>query len=98
MSFRSSVPTRRSSDLIIGVQVGFLKSDYYVARVLCGLLAVVALETLVNVVLEMYRPRVKGKLGRPLYESRLVGLDRKSTRLNSSHRCTSYAALCLKKK
>ena len=59
---------------IIGVQVGFLKSDYYVARVLCGLLAVVALETLVNVVLEMYRPRVKGKLGRPLYESRLVGL------------------------
>src|SRR5437879_12811545 len=74
MSFRSSVPTRRSSDLIIGVQVGFLKSDYYVARVLCGLLAVVALETLVNVVLEMYRPRVKGKLGRPLYESRLVGL------------------------
>src|SRR5437762_6528043 len=24
--------------------------------------------------------------------------DRKSTRLNSSHRCTSYAVLCLKKK
>src|SRR5437762_9587619 len=29
----------------------------------------------------------------------IVGvLDRKSTRLNSSHRCISYAVLCLKKK
>src|SRR5436189_2172582 len=28
----------------------------------------------------------------------LKGLDRKSTRLNSSHRCISYAVFCLKKK
>src|SRR5437763_10241769 len=27
-----------------------------------------------------------------------AGLDRKSTRLNSSHRCISYAVFCLKKK
>src|SRR5437762_11380247 len=27
-----------------------------------------------------------------------LGQDRKSTRLNSSHRCTSYAVFCLKKK
>src|SRR5437764_1713766 len=27
-----------------------------------------------------------------------VGADRKSTRLNSSHRCISYAVFCLKKK
>src|SRR5437762_11062091 len=27
-----------------------------------------------------------------------VGRDRKSTRLNSSHRCISYAVFCLKKK
>src|SRR5437762_9266628 len=26
------------------------------------------------------------------------GVDRKSTRLNSSHRCISYAVFCLKKK
>src|SRR5437879_11620416 len=26
------------------------------------------------------------------------GIDRKSTRLNSSHRCNSYAVFCLKKK
>src|SRR5437763_11441445 len=29
---------------------------------------------------------------------RLRKLDRKSTRLNSSHRCISYAVFCLKKK
>src|SRR5437879_7679813 len=28
----------------------------------------------------------------------IVPLDRKSTRLNSSHRCISYAVFCLKKK
>src|SRR5437762_9162541 len=28
----------------------------------------------------------------------LQGVDRKSTRLNSSHRCISYAVFCLKKK
>src|SRR5436189_4776845 len=28
----------------------------------------------------------------------LLALDRKSTRLNSSHRCISYAVFCLKKK
>src|SRR5437764_6381166 len=28
----------------------------------------------------------------------LMGQDRKSTRLNSSHRCISYAVFCLKKK
>src|SRR5437762_8320016 len=27
-----------------------------------------------------------------------LGEDRKSTRLNSSHRCSSYAVFCLKKK
>src|SRR5437762_10845385 len=32
--------------------------------------------------------------GAPLYFAR----DRKSTRLNSSHRCISYAVFCLKKK
>ena len=44
------------------------------AGLLCVLLALVALETLLSLVLEMYRPRVKGKIGRPLYESRVVGL------------------------
>src|SRR5437762_9826545 len=37
---------------------------------------------------------VVGAEGRP----RRLGEDRKSTRLNSSHRCISYAVFCLKKK
>ena len=59
---------------IIGVQAGFPKTDFYVAHALCVLLALIAFETLVALVLEVYRPRVKGKIERPLYESRLVGL------------------------
>jgi regulator of protease activity HflC (stomatin/prohibitin superfamily) len=59
---------------IVGVQAEFAKADYYIAHVLCGLLALVAVETLINVVLEIYRPRVRGRVGRPLYDSRLVGL------------------------
>jgi membrane protease subunit HflK len=65
---------------IIGVETdgsresGFFKADLFVARGLAVLLGLVALETLVNLILEIYRPRVKGKVARPLYESRLVGL------------------------
>src|SRR5437762_11194002 len=36
--------------------------------------------------------------GRDRIQSELAKVDRKSTRLNSSHRCTSYAVFCLKKK
>ena len=59
---------------IIGVEWQFPKTDFYLAHALCGLLALVAVEGLIALVLELYRPRVKGKLERPLYESRLVGL------------------------
>ena len=59
---------------MVGVWAGFPKADVYVARGLCVLLGLVALETLTQLVLEIYRPRVKGKIERPLYESRLVGL------------------------
>src|SRR5437764_7161192 len=43
--------------------------------------------------LNCVRPRCTG---RELPHQR--GRDRKSTRLNSSHRCISYAVFCLKKK
>jgi len=58
----------------IVVACGGLRADFYVARGLCVLLALTAVESLVMLLLEMYRPRVKGKAERPLYESRLVGL------------------------
>src|SRR5437879_5950098 len=54
----------------------------------CAPFGVVGLETVLGVILtRLVRP---GTL--PLLE------DRKSTRLNSSHRCISYAVFCLKKK
>ena len=59
---------------IVAVQAEARSADLYVAYGLCVVLALIALETLVNLLLEMYRPRVRGKIGRPLYESRLVGL------------------------
>ncbi len=59
---------------MVGVWAGFPKADWFVAHGLCVLLGLVALETLIQLVLEVYRPRVKGKIERPLYESRLVGL------------------------
>src|SRR6266853_3089007 len=59
---------------IVGVQAGLPRSDLYVGRALCVLLGLIAVETLINLILEMYRPRVKGKIERPLYDSRLVGL------------------------
>jgi len=59
---------------IVVIQIGLLRGDFYVARALCVLLALTAVETLAALLLEMYRPRVKGKIERPLYESRLVGL------------------------
>jgi regulator of protease activity HflC (stomatin/prohibitin superfamily) len=59
---------------LVGVWADFPKTDLYLAFILCGLLALISLETLVSLILEIYRPRLKGKVERPLYESRLVGL------------------------
>src|SRR5437762_10612806 len=39
-----------------------------------------------------------GDTGSTRIASNIVQGDRKSTRLNSSHRCISYAVFCLKKK
>src|SRR5438477_4319250 len=52
----------------------FLEVDLYVAYGLCVVLALTAVETLVGLVLEIYRPRLKGQAARLLYESRLIGL------------------------
>src|SRR5258708_25298710 len=45
--------------------------------------------------LDLQMPEIDG-LGRPNRDAR--ALDRKSTRLNSSHQIISYAVFCLKKK
>ena len=59
---------------VIAVMLDVPRVDLYVARVLTGVLFLVALETLISLILELYRPRVKGKVERPVYESRLVSL------------------------
>jgi membrane protease subunit HflK len=58
----------------IAWEAGFPKVEQYVALALCVLLGLLAIENLLTLLLEIYRPRVKGKVDRVLYESRLVGL------------------------
>jgi regulator of protease activity HflC (stomatin/prohibitin superfamily) len=59
---------------IAGVEAKFDRADFWVARGLCVLLGLMAVENLLTLLLEIYRPRVKGKVARPLYESRVVGI------------------------
>jgi regulator of protease activity HflC (stomatin/prohibitin superfamily) len=59
---------------IAGGEAKFAQADLWVARGLCGLLGLMAAEMLVTLLLEIYRPRVKGKVARPLYDSRVVGI------------------------
>jgi regulator of protease activity HflC (stomatin/prohibitin superfamily) len=59
---------------IAGVEAKFPQADFWMARALCILLALMAVENLLTLLLEIYRPRVKGKIARPLYESRVVGI------------------------
>ncbi len=59
---------------IAGVEAKFPRADFWVARSLCVLLGLMAVENLLTLLLEIYRPRVKGKIARPLYESRVVGI------------------------
>ncbi len=56
------------------VMFDFLQVDLIVARVFCVLLGLVAAEILLNLLLEIYRPRLKGQEVRLLYESRVIGL------------------------
>ncbi|MBI5773875.1 MAG: protease modulator HflK [Verrucomicrobia bacterium] len=55
-------------------EFGYPKLDLFVARALCVILTLAAVETLLGLLLEIYRPRVKGQSARLLYESRLLGL------------------------
>jgi membrane protease subunit HflK len=57
-----------------GVEGKFLQADVWVARGLCVLLGLMSVELLLTLLLEIYRPHLKGKVTRPLYDSRVVGL------------------------
>ena len=53
---------------------GIPKADLFAARIFVLLLGLMALELVVSLILEIYRPRVRGKAERLIYESRVVGL------------------------
>ncbi|HKQ39256.1 MAG TPA: hypothetical protein VJ063_14355, partial [Verrucomicrobiae bacterium] len=59
---------------LVAWEAGFVSVDKYLALGLCVLLGLLAVENVLTLLLEIYRPRVKGKVQRVLYESRLVGL------------------------
>src|SRR5437763_9640901 len=81
-----SFPTRRSSDLTRSLEDDLDKIEQGkgdYARMLA----------------EFYKKFKKDltRAGKEMIDLK-KGIDRKSTRLNSSHRCISYAVFCLKKK
>ncbi len=59
---------------IAGVKAGFPRADFFILRAFCVLFVLLSAEMLVTLVLEIYRPRVKGKVVRVLYDSRLTGV------------------------
>lgn len=59
---------------VAGVKAEFPRADLYIARGLTIVLGLVAVETLATLIFEIYRPRVKGRVTRPLYDSRVVGV------------------------
>jgi len=59
---------------IIAVYSGAERVDLYVSRALVILLGVLAVETFLTLLLEIYRPRLKGREVRLLYDNRIMGL------------------------
>jgi membrane protease subunit HflK len=59
---------------LIAVEADFPKVDFYLARGLSLVLGLLAVETFLGLLLDIYRPRIPGQVGLLLYESRLVGL------------------------
>lgn len=66
---------------MVAVSFKFPQADYYVALALTILLAIMAVENLLSMIFEIYRPRMAGRRARLLYESRLVGLIAKPENL-----------------
>lgn len=56
------------------IYFGQPRADVWLARGLVVVLGLAAAESLLNLILEIYRPRVRGKVDRLVYESRLLGL------------------------
>ena len=66
---------------VLAVSFKEQRVDLWVGIVLACLLAVLAVENLLSMIFEIYRPRVSGRKGRLLYRSRLIGLIAKPENL-----------------
>src|SRR5207248_9713424 len=90
-----SFPTRRSSDLIVSFKSNFIYKarNFRPVEELCGAQKPLRAQSV------FLRPK-NLPFGRQVVANRRERclIDRKSTRLNSSHRTISYAVFCLKKK
>lgn len=53
---------------------GYLWGDKIVAIIITAMLIILSFEMLINLVLDFYRPRIAGKIDRPVYESRIASL------------------------
>ena len=68
----------------MAVYAGYARWDRDVAVVAVGVLGLIALETFIALLFEAYRPRVKGREERMIFESRLVGILGQPTGLFST--------------
>ena len=59
---------------LMSIQPSLAPIDLYLADALAVLLGLLAFETGISLILEIYRPKVQGKVGLLLYESRVIGL------------------------
>src|SRR5437762_9161465 len=84
------------------IRVQKLKSFFTLLGVMIGVMFLIAVVSIVEgmskYVEEDFMGRMLGANTFTLRRFPWFGKDRKSTRLNSSHRCISYAVFCLKKK
>src|SRR5207248_8274065 len=96
--FLHSFPTRRSSDLFLfSLYVLDANSAAAAAKMKRAALPLLLTDLGKIEVLNAIGLRLCRKELRPVQAKKVYDLDRKSTRLNSSHRTISYAVFCLKK-
>src|SRR5699024_12735645 len=92
-----SFPTRRSSDLDILTRI--IDSYNHIGEVPENTKLKDKMQTWVGIQLNTMTDQSNSKLSEMLIQGTTMGIiDRKSTRLNSSHVSISYAVFCLKKK
>ncbi len=53
---------------------GIPKADYYAARIFILVLGLIAIELVISLILELYRPRGRSRTEHLIYQSRIVGL------------------------